>query len=136
MNTVGRLSDERGLVGKLAVMWLVVVALLVVAAFDTGSIALTRFKVASAAEKAAFEAAATYKETANRDKAFEAALAELEREAPGSRLAKDGFSINQRTGEVTVKAVDRASTLLASRIGFLKGFTKTTATETAGPPTL
>lgn len=135
MNTVGRLSDERGLVGKLAAIWLVIVALFLVAAFDTGSIALTKFKVASAAEKAAFEAAATFKATGNRDKAYLTALEQLEQEAPGARLTRDGFSVNQRTGEVAVTAVDRASTLLAGRIGFLKDFTRTTATETAGPST-
>lgn len=135
MKTVGRLSDERGLVSKLSLIWLVIVALFVVAAFDTGSIALTKFKVASAAEKAAFEAAATYKATGNRDKARLTALEQLEEEAPGARLARDGFSINQRTGEVTVTAVDRASTLLAGRIGFLKEYTRTIATETAGPST-
>jgi Flp pilus assembly protein TadG len=130
-----RLRDERGLMGKIAIVWLLLLALFVVAAIDVGSIALTRFKVANAADKAAFEAAATYKNTSDKSKAFQAAEEAVQQEAPGAKIAADGFAIDQQ-GNVTVKVVKRAWSLLAGRLSQTKPYTKVSATSTSTPPTL
>lgn len=135
MRTTG-LRDERGLVGKIVILWLVLLAALVLAAFDTGSIALTRYKVTSTASDAALEAANVFKQTGNRNQAYQAAVELVSEDAAGARIpAKDGFSIDPQTGKVTVVVVKRASTLIAGRIGFLESVLRAKATETSGPST-
>lgn len=136
MRTTG-LRGERGLVGKLMILWLVLLAVLVPAAFDTGSIALTRYKVTSAASDAALEAANVYKQTGDRNQAYQAAVALVNEDVAGARIpAKDGFSIDPQSGQVTVVVVKRASTLIAGRVGFLESVLRAKATETSGPSTI
>ncbi len=131
------LRDERGLVGKIVILWLVFLAAFVLAAFDAGSIALTRYKVTSAASDAALEAANVFKQTGDRNQAYRAAAELVNEDAPGARIpVKDGFSISPATGAVTVTVVKRASTLIAGRIGFLDSLTRAKATETSGPSTV
>ena len=131
------LRDEHGLVAKLTILWLLLLAVFVLAAFDTGSIALTRYKVTSAASDAALEAANVFKQTGDRNHAYQAAVQLVNEDVPGARIpAKDGFSIDPQTGKVTVVVVKRASTLIAGRIGFLESVLREKATETSGPSTV
>jgi uncharacterized membrane protein len=132
----GRLRDERGLMGKIAFVWIVLLALFVVAAIDTGSIAVARFKIANAADKAAFQAASEYKDTHDRAKAFAAAQQVVAEEAPRAKLPLSGFSIDPRTGDATVRVVGRAWSLVAGRLSSTRHYTKVTATSTSQPPTL
>lgn len=136
MRTAG-LRGERGLVGKLMILWLVLLAGLVLAAFDTGSIALTRYKVTSAASDAALEAANVFKQTGDRTQAYQAAVELVNEDVPGARIpTKDGFSIDPQTGKVTVVVMKRVSTLIAGRISFLESVLRAKATETSGPSTV
>jgi uncharacterized membrane protein len=135
VSTAASLRDERGLMGKIAIVWLLVFALFVVAAIDVGSIALTRFKVANAADKAAFQAASTYKDTNDKTKAFEAAQETVQQEVPGAKIASDGFAIDAQ-GDVMVKVVKRAWSLIAGRLSQTRPYTKVSATSTSTPPTL
>ena len=131
------LKDERGLVGKIAILWLVFLAVFVVAAFDAGSIALTRYKVTEAASDAAREAANVFKQTGDRNQAYQAAVELVNQDAPGARIpAKDGFSIEPQTGRVTIVVVKTASTLIAGRIGFLESLARAKITDTSGPSTV
>jgi uncharacterized membrane protein len=136
MRTRADLRDERGLMGKIAIVWLLLFALFIVASIDVGSITLTRFKVANAADKAAFQAASTFKDSHDRNQALQAAEQAVQEQAPGAKIARGGFSIDVSTGEVTVKVVKRAWTLLAWRLSQTKAYTKAVATSTSGPPTL
>lgn len=136
MRTTGGLRDERGLMGKIIILWILLLALFVVAAVDTGSIVLTRFKVGNAADTAAFRAAGEYKDSADRDRAYQAALAAVQQEAPGARIPAGGFSIDTQTGSVTVKVVKKAWSLLAGRLSFTKPYVKVSASSTSEPPTL
>lgn len=129
------LGDERGLVGKLAIVWLILLALFVVAAVDTGSILYTRFKVADAADAASFEAASTFQQTRSSQQALQAATDKVAELIPDAHIPKNGVVIDPQSGEVTVTVVRRAWTLLAGRIAFTKHFVKATATDTSGPPT-
>ena len=134
--TVGtRLRDERGLMGKLAIIWLLVLAVLVVAAVDAGSIAIARFKVENAADKAAFQAASEYKESRDRAKAFQAAQDVVEQDVPDAKIPANGFTIDTQTGDVTVKVVDKAWSLVAGRLSYTRDYTKIGATSTSQPPT-
>jgi Flp pilus assembly protein TadG len=129
--------DERGLVGKIMILWLVLLAAFGLAAFDAGSIALNRYKVTSAASDASREAANVFKQTGDRNQAYQAAMELVNEDAPGARIpAKDGFSIDPQTGKVTIVVVKKASTLIAGRIGFLESLTRAKVTETSGPSTV
>jgi uncharacterized membrane protein len=136
MSPAERLREERGLVGKIAFVWLLMLALFIVAAVDVGSIAVTRFKVANAADKAAFQAASEFKDSADRLKALEAAQRVIEEDVPGAKIPADGFTIDPRTGDVTVKVVKKAWSLVAGRLSFTRSYTKVSASSTSRPPTL
>ncbi len=129
-----RVLDQRGLVGKIIVVWLALLVLFGIAAWDAGAVMITRFKLQNAAENAAFEAASTYKTTRSVSEAKQAAVDQVRQDAAGARMTK--FSIDPTTGDATVSLAERASTLLAGRIGLFKKLTKATASHTSGPPTL
>lgn len=129
-----RMDDQRGLVGKILIVWLLILALFVIASVDTISILYTRFKVADAAQSASFDAAAAYKATRSRDAAVKAAAATIEESVSGAKLVS--LDVDPATGDVTLTVSKKAGTILAGRIGFLKHFTKATSTETSPPPTL
>lgn len=128
--------DEAGLVGKMIVVWLLIVALLAVAAIDAASIAFTTYKLSDVGSAAASEGARVYsrghdvRDTCAR---VEQVLTEQE---PTARLARGGCSIERPTGLVTVKIGKRASTLVAHRISLTEEFARVVVTETAGPPSL
>jgi len=131
------LRDERGLTGTYVIVWLVILAAIGVAGFDAGSIALTQYKVTSAASDAALEAATVFKQTGDRNEAYKAAVQSVKKDAPDSVIPdKDGFSIDPRTGKATVVVVKRASTLIAGRIDFLESLVRAKAKETSGPRTI
>jgi len=131
------LRDEGGLTRSITILWLVILAALALAAFDAGSIAVTQYKVTSTASDAAREAANVFKQTGDRNEAYKAAVKLVKEEAPGSLIpAKDGFSIDPRTGKATIVVVERASTLIAGRIGSLDSLVRAKAKETSGPSTL
>lgn len=124
-------ADERGLMGKLALLWLLVAALLVVLGYDGVRIAVTRFRVAEAAQNAAFEAESTLQQTrGDRKAAYDAAIqAVLDAGLDAGRLR--GFVIDPRTDAVTVTVASKAPTLLVGRIGFLRSLAKARSTETS-----
>ncbi|MGH2589345.1 MAG: hypothetical protein ACRDGW_00940 [Actinomycetota bacterium] len=120
--------DERGLVGKLLVLWLVFLALVVVALFDAGSIVFARLRVADLAQDAAFASALRFDETGERRQAVRAALASIASSDEDARLSELEIS---RRGEVTVVVTDQATTLLAGRIGFLDHLAIVTGSDTS-----
>lgn len=120
--------DERGLVGKLLVLWLVFLALVVVALFDAGSIVFARLRVADLAQDAAFASAQRFDETGERRQAVRAALASIASSDEDARLSELEIS---RRGEVTVVVTDQATTLLAGRIGFLDHLVNVTGSDTS-----
>ncbi|MEW6059676.1 MAG: pilus assembly protein TadG-related protein, partial [Actinomycetota bacterium] len=103
------IRDERGLMGKITILWFVLLAVFVVAAWDTASILITRYKVQSAAEAAAVEAATAYKSTNDVEAAKQAALDQIEQQMPGAKLTRDGFKLDPVNGNVTVTVSKRAS---------------------------
>ncbi|HEX9122103.1 MAG TPA: pilus assembly protein TadG-related protein [Actinomycetota bacterium] len=131
---VNRVADERGLIGKIMILWLALLVAFGIAAWDAGSIMITRFKLQNAAESAAFEAASTYKTTQSVNEARQTALDQVQQDAEGARMTT--FKVDPTSGEVTVSLAKRASTILAGRIDFLRKLTKATASNTSGPPTL
>ena len=129
----GRLREERGLVGKALVLIVVLIALFGIAITDGGSILVTRFKLDDEAQQAASDAAATFRDSRDRQKACVAAVASLRETDPEARLT--GCTVDTTTGGVTISVTKKASTFVVRRLGFLKHFQKVQATETALPPT-
>ena len=134
MNARGRLHDQRGLIGKILIVWLLILALFLVASYDTISILYTRFKVADAAQSASFDAASAYKTTRDPAEARKVALTTIQQTASGAKLVS--FVIDPATGDVTLTVSKKAGSILAGRIGFLKHFTKAVSTDTSSPPAL
>lgn len=135
MRGIGSIAaDERGLIGKILALWLVLGLLLLVFAYDGIQVAVTRFRVADAAQTASFEAAATLRSTqGDRQAAYQAAQRAVEDVGAGLRLAE--FEIDPQTSQVTVTVTHKAPTLLMGRIGLFRSLTKARATETSEPIT-
>jgi len=125
-------ADERGLIGKILVLWIVLGALLLVAAIDTAQILVTRYRVTDAAQTAAFEAGSAYRSSdGDRRAAYRAALEAVEEADAEAKLSR--FVIDAPTGRVTVTVTRRVPTILAGRIGLTRDLTRARATETAEP---
>ncbi|HEX5950847.1 MAG TPA: hypothetical protein VFZ96_07585 [Actinomycetota bacterium] len=129
MSAAGQVhGDERGLVGKILALWLVLAVLLAVLAYDGIRIAVTKFRVADAAQTAAFESATTLRSTrGDRDAAYRAAQQAVAEADEGLRLA--GFVIDPRTNEIRVTVAKKAPTILVERIGFLSSLARARTTE-------
>jgi Flp pilus assembly protein TadG len=123
------IREERGLVGKIIVIWLAVMVVLGLAVFDTAQILLARYRVADAAQEASFQASSILQSSGDRRRALDAALAAVADKDKGARVTQ--FAIDPQSQQVTVTVVKKVSTLLVGRIGFLQGFTKATASDTS-----
>lgn len=132
---IGR--DERGAVGTLIVVWIVVTALIGVAVIDASSIFLTKFRLSDVASTAATQAANTYRGDRSVQDACAAAIQSIRSDDAEAQLArKTGCVVNPTTGQVTITVRKVAKTILAGRLGFTKHYAKVVATETNGPSTL
>jgi hypothetical protein len=127
--------DETGLIGKMIVVWLLILALLAVAAIDAASIAFTTYKLSGVGTSAAGEGALVYKRAQDVRDTCER-VAQLVAKEDGAKVARGGCSIERPTGLVTVKIRKRANTLVAHRIPWTEDFAVVVVTETAGPPSL
>jgi uncharacterized membrane protein len=107
-----RLSDERGLVGKIVVLWLVLVAIVVIVAIDGGSILLARLRAEDLADDASASASQAYQGTGDEEAAKLAALDTIADADEPVRLK--GIDVGRRT--VTVVITTRADTLVVGRI--------------------
>jgi hypothetical protein len=128
--------DEAGLIGKMIVIWLLFLLVIAVAAIDAASIAFTTYKLSDVGAAAASEGALVYERAHNVRKTCERVAKLVTDQEPTARVARGGCSIERPTGLVTVKVRRKASTLLAHRIPWTKGFAVVIVTETAGPPSL
>jgi hypothetical protein len=128
--------DEAGLVGKMIVVWLLVLAILAVAAIDAASIAFTTYKLSDVGSAAASEGALVYKKGHNVRETCQRVERVVAKEEAAATIARGGCSIERPTGLVTVKIRKRANTLVAQRLPWTKKFALVVVTETAGPPSL
>lgn len=128
--------DEAGFVGKMVVVWVLVLGLLAVAAIDAASIAFTTYRLSDVGSTAASEGARAFREGHDARDTCERVTQVLSRQEPTARLARGGCSIERPTGTVTVKIRERANTLVAHRLPWTEEFALVVVTETAGPPSL
>jgi hypothetical protein len=123
-------GDERGLVGKLLVLWLLLVAILALAAVDAGSILMLRVRTGDLAGNAASAAAEEFGASRDERAAKLAALGTIAESDDRARLRR----IEVRRGAVTVEVSARADTIVVGRVPFLDDLTRVTVTRTSTPP--
>ena len=128
--------DAPGLVGKVVVVWLLVLAVLGVAAIDAGSIMLTKFHLSDVATNAATEGANALRDSHDENKACQAAYAYVASQDATVKISKQGCVVNSQAGTVSITVHKVAKTLLAGRFAFSKEYTKVSATETNTSSTL
>ena len=128
--------DEAGLVGKMIVIWLLVLAVLAVAAIDAASIAFTTYKLSDVGAAAASEGALVFKKGHNIRDTCQRVSQVVSKEEATAKVTSGGCSIERPTGLVTVKIRKRANTLVAERLPWTKKYAVVVVTETAGPPSL
>ena len=125
-----RLRDDRGLVGKILLVWLLLLVVLVVGAIDAGSILLARSRAADLAEDASVSAAGAFAQSGDEEQAKLAALDTIADADEPVRLK----SIDVGRREVTVVLVVHADTLVVGRIPFLDDLGRVTVSGSTTAP--
>jgi len=132
-----RLQGDAGFVGKLIVVWLLLLALLAVAAVDTASIMFARFHLDDVAATAANTAVATYRNNGRDVETTCAAAEAIVRAADPNALMKGTWCrIDTTTGDVTITLRKTANTLVAGRLSITKQLADVVERETAEPSAL
>ena len=129
------LHDQAGLIGKVAVFWIIAALLAALLILDALSIVLTTFRLSSTAQGAASTAATTYKNSHNAADACEAAGVELLRDntpVPES----EGWCKITTTGSAVITLHAVASSLVLGRLSATEDYTKISVKETAEPSSL
>ena len=124
------IRGEAGLVGKILLLWLLLIAAVVVAAIDAGSILLTRSRTADLAEDASVSAAEAFGQTGDEVQAKLAALDTIADADEAVRLKR--IDVGRR--EVTVVLIVRADTLVVGRIPFVDDLEKLTVSGSTTAP--
>jgi len=124
------IRGEAGLVGKILLLWLLLLAAVVVVAIDAGSILLTRSRATDLAEDASVSAAEAFGQTGDEQQAKLAALDTIADADEAVRLKR--IDVGRR--EVTVVLVVRADTLVVGRIPFVDDLEKLTVSGSTAAP--
>ena len=122
--------DDRGLVGKMLLVWLLLLAVLVVGAIDAGSILLTRTRADDLAKDASVSAAEALRQSGDEEQAKLGALDTIADADEPVRLR----SIDVGRREVTVVLVVHADTLVVGRIPFLDDLARVTVSGSTAAP--
>ncbi|HEV8057606.1 MAG TPA: hypothetical protein VGQ01_03820 [Actinomycetota bacterium] len=130
MRASGWFRDDRGLIGKILLVWLLLLAVLVVGAIDAGSILLARSRAADLAKDASVSAAEALRQNGDEEQAKLAALDTIADADEPVRLK----SIDVGRREVTVVLVVHADTLVVGRIPFLDDLGRVTVSGSAAAP--
>ena len=130
------LHDQAGLIGKIALFWIIGLLLVALLMLDGLSIVLTTFKLSNTAQAAATTAATTYKNLHDVTKACEAAQLDLLHDNLQPPENDTWCKINTTTGMATIALHSIASSLVLGRLSFTEDFTKISVKETAEPSSL
>ena len=118
LSRLGTPVDTDG--GSIVIGWLtrivVVMAIVGLIAFDAMAIAQGHVSASDEADEVAQDAHNTWTDTHDVDKAYATANGEVK--AKGDRIPKGGFTIEPKTGYVTVQVQHSVDTLLAKHFGF------------------
>jgi hypothetical protein len=122
--------DDRGLVGKILLVWLLLAAVIVVGAIDASSILLTRSRAADLAKDASVSAAEALRQGGDEEQAKLAALDTIADADEPVRLKR--IDVGRRA--VTVVLVVRADTLAVGRIPGLDDLERVTVSGSSAAP--
>jgi hypothetical protein len=125
-----RLDDDRGLIGKIVIVWLLLLAVVVVIAIDAGSILRTRFRTTDLAEDASSAAAEVLASGGDEEEAKLAAIGTIADTDERVRLKR--IDVGRR--DVTVVLVARARTTVVGRIPFFEDLARVTVTGSSATP--
>jgi flagellar basal body rod protein FlgG len=123
------------MVGKIIVIWLLIVGLLGIATMDAASILFARFKLSDAAQTAAVTGATNFQNRRDVDLACRAARDTLP-DGDDITIPKTFCKVSASTGEVTITVRTEADTVLAGRLGFTSDLTKIEIEESGRPSSL
>jgi uncharacterized iron-regulated membrane protein len=127
------LHDQAGLIGKIAVVWIVVLLLVGLVVLDGISIVLTTFRLSSTAQTAATTAATAYKNAHDVQDACTAAQPDLAADNVPVPDSDTWCKIDTASGQATISLKATASALLLGRLSFTRDFTKVSVKESAEP---
>jgi hypothetical protein len=130
------LRDETGLIGKIAIVWVLILALLGLAAIDVASIAFTTYQLSDVGVKAAGEGAIVYKRTRNVREACQRVTDIVNREDPTVKMIDGGCTVERPSGNVTIEIKKKASTIVAHRLPWTEEYAVVEVTESSGVPSL
>ena len=130
------LHDQAGLIGKVAVFWIIAALLAALLILDALSIVLTTFRLSSTAQGAASAAATTYKNVHDPAKACEAAGVELLRDNTPVPENEGWCKIDEDSGTASISLHAIASSLVLGRLSATEDYTKISVKETAEPSSL
>lgn len=128
--------DQAGMVGKIIIIWLVMVAVLGVIAMDAASVAFSEFRASDIAASAAAAGAASYRARRDVSEACDAARRSIEESDADVQIPKSFCKVDTESGQVTITVKKQARTVVAGRLSFTEDLTKVVAKETAGPSML
>jgi hypothetical protein len=129
-----RLHHEcSGLVGKILAVWLLLVALVGVAAVDAASIAMTTYRLSDTAAEAASVGAAALRGTRGREAACEDARLAIETKDADQPIGRSFCRVDLQTETVTITLKRQASTVLAGRLSFTEEMTMIVVKESGRP---
>lgn len=128
------LHDQAGLIGKVAIAWIVILLVVGLLVLDTISIVLTTFRLSSTAQGAASDVATTYHSGHDVEKACAAAEPDLLNDNVNPPNNDTWCKIDETSGEATITLKTTASSLVLGRLSFTRDFTKVDVKEEATAP--
>ena len=124
--------DQRGLVGKFMIVWLLLLAVIVLVGYDAVSIAITTFKVSDVAAQAASDAVVEYRQERDLTAACAVAQATVAASEPDLKPGKNFCTGDPEAVTITITIHTTAHTFALGRLDFTKHYANITQTETAG----
>lgn len=126
------LADERGLIGKILMAWMMIMVALAIAGYDAYQIGRSNVLAAGSALQGTTTAVTAYVSTGSAEKACAAARAKITQENPQAKLGPDACKINTEKGQVQITVRGDVKTLIAGRLDFTEKWTKVIQSRTAG----
>jgi Tfp pilus assembly protein PilX len=127
------LHDQAGLIGKVAIVWIVILLVVGLLVLDTISIVLTTFRLSSTAQGAASAAATSYHNAHDVDQACQEAGVQVLTDNVSPPNNDTWCKIDETSGEATITLKTTASSLVLGRMSFTRDFTKVDVKEEAEP---
>ena len=127
------LHDQAGLIGKVAVVWSLVVLLIGLLVLDGISIALATFHLSNTAQAAASTAATSFRNQRDAGKACEAAAGALIGDGVPVPGSDKWCRIDTSSGQATIALRTTASSIVLGRVSFTQDLTEVNVRESAEP---